>query len=723
MKRGQTTWLLLGLLLLWGCGGGDEEANTDTPAPGGQPVASGENGKAPDDTTPDNAAPADSSGSGSENTTAKVEFQPADGALVAHARMLSMVAPQHFAVLKLDLEKIRNAGLVKKLPGSIDDLANEIPGGVMPPDSAETLREVEVICVALAPGSGRFDQLFGVGESRTEEFHVPGNAGGEANGGEEFGPPAEGEFGAPGDVGAAAPVAGQGGEEQMPVNAAVYARFKTKEGLQAFLAMMPEWKDGSMAKVDHNGETFYKSNQAPISILPGERDIFVTSQDDVLKQVIDAGGKVAKAPLMAKLQGTNLDAHVVAVASLGPVRDSINAVMNDPELQLPAQVKMPVAHLDTVALSIDIEGPNMIALNIDATDEAGAQMLRDMAQGLVGMGNKGIEAVKAEMESQKPNPQMESAYQRIFQFANKVLADISIQQSGKQLTVALNRPAGLEQIVDTAAAVAEQAAMRVQVMNNGHQIGIASKIHQTKGGGVLSDIATDGTPILSWRVALLTYLEAGDVDVKKNEAWDSDHNQALLEQMPAVFATPSAPESGTTTWKMLPAKAASDIQFIDAGKGTAVPWTKPEAFKVASADPLASFGEEPAGGYVAVFVDGHVQSLSAEALKEYFAKETGTSDPDGDSASPDPEDGTDTGKPNILDNTGLDVPTDDPDEPQDEVRVWKDATGKHSVKATLIKVASGKVTLKRVEDGKEVTLAFDKLSAEDQAYLKAKFKK
>jgi hypothetical protein len=49
-------------------------------------------------------------------------------------------------------------------------------------------------------------------------------------------------------------------------------------------------------------------------------------------------------------------------------------------------------------------------------------------------------------------------------------------------------------------------------------------------------------------------------------------------------------------------------------------------------------------------------------------------------------------------------------------RTWKDKSGKFSIVATLVSVKDGIVTLKKV-DGKEVSLAVEKLSDADRAYL------
>lgn len=54
-----------------------------------------------------------------------------------------------------------------------------------------------------------------------------------------------------------------------------------------------------------------------------------------------------------------------------------------------------------------------------------------------------------------------------------------------------------------------------------------------------------GTPLLSWRVALLPYLgqDALYKEFKLDEAWDSPHNKKLLARIPAVYQRPRMPAS------------------------------------------------------------------------------------------------------------------------------------------------------------------------------------
>ena len=53
-------------------------------------------------------------------------------------------------------------------------------------------------------------------------------------------------------------------------------------------------------------------------------------------------------------------------------------------------------------------------------------------------------------------------------------------------------------------------------------------------------MSQDGTPLLSWRVAILPYMGESEKALysqfKLTEPWDSPHNKGLLAKMPKVYA-------------------------------------------------------------------------------------------------------------------------------------------------------------------------------------------
>jgi hypothetical protein len=72
------------------------------------------------------------------------------------------------------------------------------------------------------------------------------------------------------------------------------------------------------------------------------------------------------------------------------------------------------------------------------------------------------------------------------------------------------------------------------------QIGIAFHNLADTADMTFTDDLTDkdGRPLLSWRVALLPYLEEENLykEFKLDEPWDSEHNKKLIPKMPKVYA-------------------------------------------------------------------------------------------------------------------------------------------------------------------------------------------
>jgi hypothetical protein len=73
----------------------------------------------------------------------------------------------------------------------------------------------------------------------------------------------------------------------------------------------------------------------------------------------------------------------------------------------------------------------------------------------------------------------------------------------------------------------------------------------------------DGTPLYSWRVLVLPYLDQGELyrEFHLDEPWDSPHNLALLPRMPSSYAPPSG-----KAWKVPPHHTVCHV-FV--GKGAA----------------------------------------------------------------------------------------------------------------------------------------------------------
>ena len=182
---------------------------------------------------------------------------------------------------------------------------------------------------------------------------------------------------------------------------------------------------------------------------------------------------------------------------------------------------------------------------------------------------------------------------------------------------------------------AREAARRAQCVNNLKQIGLAMHNYEGVHDKLPQAAITDakGKPLLSWRVAILPFIEHRALyeKFKLDEPWDSPHNKALLEEMPGFYACPSAPNPGkfVTNYRVWDGKGAlfekgRAVKFAEVRDGLAqtlmvvetketVPWTAPEElpFDPERPTPLFGAGSSHPGGYNALFGDGSVLFLRA----------------------------------------------------------------------------------------------------------------
>ncbi len=151
-----------------------------------------------------------------------------------------------------------------------------------------------------------------------------------------------------------------------------------------------------------------------------------------------------------------------------------------------------------------------------------------------------------------------------------------------------------------AVTAARNAAQNTMGSNQMKMIALAMHNYHSQFGQLPPAYTTDeqGKPLLSWRVALLPYIEAAHVanEIDPSKPWDAPENMAASQKMPAFFRAPNAdpnvaPDMSTVfvvraDHSMFPGKEA--LQFADIKDGISntlmliqlpnhgVPWMKPE---------------------------------------------------------------------------------------------------------------------------------------------------
>jgi hypothetical protein len=184
-----------------------------------------------------------------------------------------------------------------------------------------------------------------------------------------------------------------------------------------------------------------------------------------------------------------------------------------------------------------------------------------------------------------------------------------------------------------------EAARRASSSNQIKQQMLALHNYVDAFGGAFPPAYTvdkDGKPLLSWRVAILPYLEQQALykQFHLDEPWDSDHNKRLIEQMPRIFRSPnSQAKPGMTVYLGVggeqgvlakPAAAgakgtmirdikdgtSNTIVIVEASDESAVEWTRPVEWVPDASNPLKGLLGMRPNGFLAGFADGHTAFVS-----------------------------------------------------------------------------------------------------------------
>jgi uncharacterized protein (TIGR03067 family) len=184
-----------------------------------------------------------------------------------------------------------------------------------------------------------------------------------------------------------------------------------------------------------------------------------------------------------------------------------------------------------------------------------------------------------------------------------------------------------------AAECSQEAGVRAASANNLKQIGLAMHGYHDANRSFppAAILSRDGKPLLSWRVAILPYLDQGLLfrQFKLDEPWDSPHNKKLLAQMPKVFAPPVVGESdlphvtyyrvftgpgtifeGTRGLRLtaITDGTANTILAVEAGEP--VPWTKPDELPFdAKKATLPKLGGLTRDAFNVLMADGSIRQI------------------------------------------------------------------------------------------------------------------
>jgi prepilin-type processing-associated H-X9-DG protein len=359
---------------------------------------------------------------------------------------------------------------------------------------------------------------------------------------------------------------------------------------------------------------------------------FVLLDPDLKQKYLDGYAKNRTGwPLTAELSRAAAGHTLYATADLTKVPKEL---VRGPE----AKEVEPFLPARAITLTADLKGKELnLAARASFPDAASAGKAKAKVQELIGMGLSQVENFL-----KGKGPEELSGFMPAVQEAQRALKDAKVEVSGSDLIVAGSYRANFDvgtMVVEGVKKVREAAA-RMKDANNLKQIGIALHNYSDVYGGRLPVHAVGpkamalqnpkDKPLLSWRVALLPYIEQGTLynEFKLDEPWDSPHNKKLIEKMPKIYAPPKPGKAGYTHLQMVvgpnalsPFDARMPATFTDGTSNTIavveaaqpVIWTKPDDVMLTAKDLpkdlKKKFGGLHPGGFNVVMWDGSVRFI------------------------------------------------------------------------------------------------------------------
>ena len=227
---------------------------------------------------------------------------------------------------------------------------------------------------------------------------------------------------------------------------------------------------------------------------------------------------------------------------------------------MPAEMKQQFAALvaaKSVTFTADLKGKELSAtLRGTFPDAAAATAAKDKVQEFVTMAAQAVDQVAG-----GKGPPEAAEFLPAVKEAQRAVKAAKVEASGSDVTVTASYNANFDigKLVADAVKKVGDASGRMKASNNLKQIMLALITYADTNNGRLPILGTAAKgvplknptdkPLLSWRVAILPYIEQQALynQFKQDEPWDSENNKKLIEQMPKIFAPGRPASRGTRT--------------------------------------------------------------------------------------------------------------------------------------------------------------------------------
>jgi len=283
------------------------------------------------------------------------------------------------------------------------------------------------------------------------------------------------------------------------------------------------------------------------------------------------------------------------------------------------------------------DAANLVQVDMDLLSTTAAETLKKAMETPISDLQNAIALLIERNKTTNVPPEQAQAFESVMKtssFLMSTLEELKVNSSGNKLQLALKKAAGFDQTfaeilapVFAQSRSTRQASLERDSLDLIAYYGFGSYL-QTHNSRFphYAIFAENGTPLLSWRVAILPYIDEQELynQFRLNEPWDSAHNHALIAQMPNAYADPAGQTpAGKTIFRMIGGQGSFLSQFPNGFSGSdlkhpewtlylitvvpeqAVDWTRPEYVQY---DPQ-TFGQMTRESFAGMFCNGNVGIL------------------------------------------------------------------------------------------------------------------
>lgn len=404
------------------------------------------------------------------------------------------------------------------------------------------------------------------------------------------------------------------------------------------------------------GKTIYvfSTGEYKAVAFPDDRTALWASTPELLVAMWNA--RDVKSPLIDELTKLEPNHDLVAVGMLEPLRAGFTAIVKVRPVPEPFQAVNDLpSQIRSASAWVDLSGGQLAEIQLTAYDDDSAKALRTTAEEYLTLA-KGLWVVTGRrvLESLSRDGAKELADSLAITL-REFLDSPMVTRDANVVKATWRRPAALDKLFAAMPVALRQIDSVVQMnrrANDLSTIGKSIAVWQATTNGMLPLPAIgseDGKPLLSWRVAMLPYLDEKALydKFRLDEPWDSEHNMALIAEMPRVFEPLGETKLGKTRFlavvgketafppdakrgiARIPDGDTNTILLVEVGADNAVTWTKPDDYAFDPDAPKAGLGKASERGYLVLFGDKRVipirGDIDANVLAALFTRDGGES--------------------------------------------------------------------------------------------------